>query len=130
MRISVHSWTQDIPEVRVSWKRWPRERTVVLDSTNTVTDEFETGTSGTFPIDFTLLHGGVATTTAGTVGLPLRGDWMWGVDFFLSEADPTLTCFGCMGRLEFDVDPVLGYPPEVKLWVVWGGNSISNPVLY
>jgi hypothetical protein len=132
MCISVQSLggSPDTPEVRVTWKRWPADHTVVLDSTRRTIDEFETGTSGTFSIDFTLLLDGAGTTTTGTVALPLRGDWRWGVDLILSEEDPTATCFGCMGRLAFDVDPVMGYPATMKLWVVWGGNSISNPVVY
>ncbi len=133
-RLSVHvqslGASTDTPELRVKWAGWPGPRTVVLDSTHRGTGAILTGTSGTFSIEFTLLSGGAETTTAGTVELPLRGDWQWGLDFFLSEDDPTETCFGCSGKLAFDVDPAMGYPPEVKLWAVWGGNSISNPVVY
>jgi hypothetical protein len=130
MQVSVRSYPNGIPEVRASWPRWQGTHTVVLDSTHTSTGHFDTGTSGTFTITFALMSGGVATTTAGTVDIPLRKDWSWGVDFWLTDTDPAGMCFGCFGSEAFDVDPVLGLAPDVKLWAVWGGNSISNPVTY
>ncbi|HEX5131442.1 MAG TPA: hypothetical protein VFX92_03025 [Candidatus Krumholzibacteria bacterium] len=118
------------PEIRASWPQWPATHTVVLDSTHTSTGRFDTATSGTFRINFVLLSDGVETTTRGTVDIPLRGDWGWSIDFWLMEEDPADLCFGCSGSTAFDVDSLPGLDPGVKLWVVWGGNSISNPVTY
>jgi hypothetical protein len=30
----------------------------------------------------------------------------------------------------FAIDPDLGYAPTDSLFIVWAGNSISNPVIY
>jgi hypothetical protein len=130
MRISVQPGPQGDPVVRVSRPTWTGvSLSMVLDSAQRST-EFETEQSGSIVIPFTLLLNGQDTATSGAVELPLKSDWRWGLDFFLSDADPRATCFGCLGSRAFDVDPVLGLAPEVKLWVVWGGNSISNPVVY
>ena len=130
MRISVQPGPQGDPEVRVSRPTWTGvSLIVVLDSARRST-EFETQRSGSIVIPFTLLWNGEDTATTGSVELPLKSDWRWGLDFYLSDVDPRDTCFGCMGSRAFDVDPALGLAPEVKLWAVWGGNSISNPVVY
>jgi hypothetical protein len=102
----------------------------VLDSTHTSTDRFETATSGNFKIGFELLSEGKKTATSGTVNMPLRGDWSWHVSFHLATTDPSIMCFGCTGSSSYDLDPMLGFDPDVRLWVVWGGNSITNPVVY
>lgn len=66
----------------------------------------------------------------GTVLLPRRSDWKWGVDIITSTTDPRRTCLGCFGSQAFPL--LAGYrtPEHDSVWVVWGGNSISNPVVY
>ncbi len=130
MRISVQPGPQGDPEVRISRPTWTgASLAVVLDSEHRST-EFETRRSGSIVIPFTLLMNGEDTATTGTVELPLKSDWRWGLDFFLSDADPREACFGCTGSRAFDVDPAMGLATGVKLWAVWGGNSISDPVVY
>ena len=33
-------------------------------------------------------------------------------------------------RSKVELDPAFEYTPDFKLWAVWGGNWISNPVVY
>jgi len=40
-----------------------------------------------------------AVLSAGTVLLPRRRDWRWGVTVEASTTDPQLGCFGCLGSL-------------------------------
>lgn len=117
--------------VRVSWTK-----DGVFPGRDLVLEEYEqegpfsTAHSGNIHIDFALLNNGAPSSTKGSVELPLQSDWGWGVDFWVGDTDPMDMCFGCVGSLEFPLDPTLGYPPSKKLYVVYGGNSISDPVTY
>jgi len=42
-----------------------------------------------------------------------------------ADEDPLATCFGCVGS-----ERVTGLAGTAAVWVVWGGNSISAPVVY
>ena len=52
------------------------------------------------------------------------------MNFHIQEDNPVDVCFGCFGYEEYDLDPILGFGSNMKLWIVWGGNSISDPVTY
>lgn len=102
----------------------------VLDGSNRSTGMIRTANSGTMRIDFVIYHNGEATNTSGTLELDLKKDWRYSVNLHIGENDPFDVCFGCMGSDEYDLDPVLGYAGEENLYVVWGGNYISDPVIY
>ena len=87
---------------------------------------FSTVTNGTLSVDFTLTSPSQIPLSEGHVELELRNDWRWEVQFHLAEHDPTARCFGCIGAGRFP----LASDDTLSLWVVWGGNSISNPVVY
>ncbi len=87
---------------------------------------FPTDTTGTLTVDFKLTSPSLGPLSEGRVELELRNDWRWEVQFHLSEHDPTERCFGCVGA---ESSP-LATDDTPSLWVVWGGNSISNPVVY
>ena len=70
------------------------------------------------------------TVSTGSIALPLRPDWRWGVDLIAATTDPRVGCFGCSGSRAFPIAPAYRSPGRDSLWVVWGGNSISNPVIY
>lgn len=122
---------QPLTRVSVSWSKQE-----VFPGNNLVLEEYEregpfsTAHSGNIHVDFALLNNDVASSTRGSIELPLQHDWSWGVFFQVSDTNPTSTCYGCMGSLEFPLDSALGYDPSMKLYVVWGGNSISSPVVY
>ena len=66
----------------------------------------------------------------GSVSLPRRSDWKWRVDIIASTLDPRRTCFGCFGSTAFALLDSYRSVDHDSIWVVWGGNSISNPVVY
>jgi hypothetical protein len=64
------------------------------------------------------------------VGLAIRSDWVWEVSIHLADGDPMETCFGCIGHETVPVPADLIPDAPDSLYVVWGGNWISNPVVY
>ena len=90
---------------------------------------FATRTSGTLWLRFRMSDGS-AVASEGEVELPLRADWSYGVEFRVAADDPTRLCFGCQGARAFPLAPAYRRLPAESLWVVWGGNSIRNPVVY
>lgn len=92
--------------------------------------EFETAGSGPLVVTAVLRRPGEPVLASGSVELEIRKDWRWGVDIFLTHENPTGMCFGCMGHEAFPVPPGLTDEPGDSLFMVWGGNSISEPVVY
>lgn len=121
---------EPVPELRVSLRDGLRVEEFTLGGSVRSVGPLETGSAGTLHIDFALLADGVPSETSGSIGLPLKPDWRWGVDFHIAVEDPMQQCFGCFGSRSFELDPALGFDEGLMLWVVWGGNSISNPVVY
>lgn len=68
----------------------------------------------------------VAERGSGTVRIPLKPDWEREVQFHVADSDPIDRCFGCEGSERFEFSGL----PGKHLYVVWGGNSISEPVVY
>ena len=132
IRLSIRGYPQDgpAPELLVRLRDGLRVLEYTLDAETKSVGPIGTGSAGTLSVEFTVLHDGVPTETAGSIALPLKRDWRWGVDFSITVNDPMDTCFGCFGSEEFELDPVLGYDSQQRLYVVWGGHSISNPVVY
>jgi hypothetical protein len=122
------------PRVRVTWGSpalfGQQQQSVDIDKRHSSAGPFPTAQSGTLHVQFQLLNGDSPSTTTGSVDLSLRKDWRWGVEFIVSTTNPADICFGCTDSEAFGIDPALGYGPDVKLWVVWGGNRIKNPVMY
>ncbi len=85
--------------------------------------------SGEATVDIAMrdAQGAIAT---GQVVLPLKSDWEWGVDLWVDSVNPSRLCFGCFGSLSFPLRSGVRRSARDSLWVVWGGNSIRNPVVY
>lgn len=49
---------------------------------------------------------------------------------FLDERNPNETCIGCFGYRSFPVVEAYRTSPAESLWMTWGGNLISHPVVY
>lgn len=113
-------------ELRDNWHQYY----YILNNEEPSKGPYLTGGGGVLEVAFIILDGSYESTTDGVLELPLKPDWRWWIDFHITENDPIHTCWGCMGSIEYDLDPALGYDESMKLYVVWGGNSISNPVIY
>jgi hypothetical protein len=111
--------------------RWTGDDfTIGPDLVTPTTPEVGTRTSGPdLEVTYEISDGG-AVLSSGTVLLPRRSDWRWGVTIEAATADPAEFCFGCFGSRAFALAPAFRPPGRDSIWVVWGGNSISNPVIY
>lgn len=92
--------------------------------------EFETPRSGVLKVEAVLRRPGEPVLTAGFIELEIRDDWVWGVDVFLTDENPAQTCMGCLGHEAFPIPAGLTAEPNDSLFLVWGGNSIKDPVVY
>ena len=94
------------------------------------TPEIETKTSGPdLEVTYRLESTGAVLST-GTVSLPRRSDWRWGVTISAATTNPEEGCFGCFGSHAFPLAEAFRAPERDSIWVVWGGNSIDNPAIY
>ena len=94
------------------------------------TPEVETATSGPdLQVSYTLENADVFLS-GGTVSLPRRSDWRWHVTLSAATSDPQEGCFGCFGAMAFPLAQSFRPVERDSIWVVWGGNSISDPVIY
>ncbi|HEY9226489.1 MAG TPA: hypothetical protein VIP11_07585 [Gemmatimonadaceae bacterium] len=91
--------------------------------------EVDTRNSGTLLVRFRFASGDPAASE-GTIELPLRSDWAYGVQIFVDSLDPRIGCFGCQGSRGFPLAASHRRTAKDSVWVIWGGNSISNPVVY
>lgn len=93
--------------------------------------EVETSMSGVLTMDFTIMSAEGVTVSAGTVSWPLKPDYRLSIFLERSTHDPKVTCWGCSGSKSF---PILNanYKESERdaIFVVWGWNSISNPIHY
>jgi len=93
--------------------------------------EIETRNEGTLLVKYQCKDPEGALVSGGQLKLGLREDWRWGIDIFHSEQNPYHTCFGCFGYKSFPIlNPAYMSSDSDSVFVVWGGNSISNPVEY
>lgn len=90
----------------------------------------QTPDAGTLQIRAVLNAADGELLAAGEADLVLESDWRWGVTVWWTDRDPALECFGCMGRIAIPIPAELRSNPSDSLYLVWGGNSIRNPVVY
>jgi hypothetical protein len=76
------------------------------------------------------LESGGEVLSSGSITLPRRQDWSWGVTIWARTTDPLEGCFGCFGSAAFSLAQAFRAVDRDSVWLVWGGNSISNPVVY
>jgi hypothetical protein len=111
--------------------RWTGDDfTIGPDNPTPSTPEVETRTSGPdLEVTYVINDGG-AVLSSGTVLLPRRSDWRWGVTIEAATANPAEFCFGCVGSRAFGLAEAFRTPGRDSIWVVWGGNSIEDPAIY
>jgi hypothetical protein len=98
------------------------------DPTPTTAEE-GTGTSGNAQVSFQLEDAG-EVVSQGSITLPLQSDWRWGVTLMAAMIDPREGCLGCMGSKGFPLRESYRAADKDSIWLVWGGNSFSNPGIY
>jgi len=113
-----HTWTWESADFHTTTAR----------PTPTTTEE-ETRTSGSAQVSFRLEDAG-DLVSQGSISLPLQSDWRWGVTVTAATTDPREECLGCMGSMAFPLPESYRATDRDSLWLVWGGNSISNPGIY
>jgi hypothetical protein len=88
-----------------------------------------TTTSGDAIVDIVMRdpQGAIAT---GRLALPLKPDWIWGVELHIDSVNPSRFCFGCIGSRSFPLRAGVGRTSRDSLWVSWGGNYLRDPVVY
>ncbi len=101
-----------------------------LQPGHAVAGPFATATSGDLLITAALVDRSGRELAQGVVALPLQPDRHYGIWVSLASGDPTAGCLGCAGSRSSPLDPALGYAPALSLSIVWGSNSLSNPVVY
>lgn len=91
--------------------------------------EFETAGSGELVVGVEL-RDGQTVVGQGQQRIQLRSDWRWELSVLIDSVNPLHGCFGCFSAAAFPVAPAYRRSPADSLWLVLGGNSISNPVVY
>jgi hypothetical protein len=132
----------DVSTLTLSARVEDGERTRVLDRTDFTSENgrrysaglFRTATSGTARVSCILSGAGAAgsgrAVTKAAVNLALRGDFRYRVDCVVAEENPYPDCLGCFGSEAASLAPGLGLSPSDSLFVLWGSNSIGDPVDY
>lgn len=91
--------------------------------------ELSTATSGSLRFGYRAVSS-TTIVSEGSVEVPLRNDWRYGFDIFVDSLDPRRGCFGCIGAKPFPLAAGFRRSAKDSVWIVWGGNSISNPAVY
>jgi hypothetical protein len=89
-----------------------------------------TGTRGMIDVLFKLLTPQGARVCSGQVSLPLTIDNKYEVILMNQAEDPSRAWWGITGSKSFPLPPADRRSESDSLWVMWGGNSISNPAIY
>lgn len=108
------TWTWRAPDFRSSME-WPTP----------TTRERETRTRGELQVSFRLQAKG-ETVSEGSVSLPLRRDWRWGVQVVSATSDPGLACHGCTGSKAFPLAREYRGPERDSVWLLWGGRALGD----
>jgi len=112
------------------WRIELRGTAIGTDAEPERTDPYVTPDHGTLRVAVVLARPGEAPLAADTLSLDIRRDWRWGVDVWLVDHNPTDACFGCKGSRAIAVPDSLVPGVADSLYIVWGGNFISHPVVY
>jgi hypothetical protein len=112
------------------WERAWRGVDIGSEAAPTASMPVQTPASGTLVVRAVLTTADAMVLATGETQLVLESDWRWGVTVWWTNRDPALDCFGCSGRVAIAIPDELRTSPADSLYIVWGGNSIRNPVIY
>lgn len=82
---------------------------------------FITRNSGTLHVRFVV--GAPDTIAMGTIDLPLKKDWEWGIRAFIADRNPTDFSF-CVEATSFPLRRAV--PGADSLYIAWGGTRLSE----
>lgn len=94
------------------------------------TSRYPTASAGSLMVHFTLLAPTDDTISTGDAAIPLKPDWTWEITCYVAPYNPIYGCWGCFGSSAFAMDSAYQDTIADSVFIVWGGNSISNPVIY
>ncbi len=105
------------------------------DQDDFISTNFSTKTDGTLEVIFEIKSADDKILSNGEFELKLREDWRWTVNFQAESADynPVEGCFGCVEYYSFAINKNEMENSDEQpdsVYVVTGGNFISNPVMY
>jgi hypothetical protein len=94
------------------------------------TGTLQTPLHGEMRVSFTLRRPNGDTISSGGKTVRLRPDRVVGFLITTATVNPSLMCLSCGGAVAFPLSESFRVAGRDSVWIVWGGNSISNPVLY
>lgn len=94
------------------------------------TSRLPTANAGSLMVHFTLLAPTDDTISTGNAAIPLKPDWIWEITYYVAPYNPIYGCWGCFGSSAFAMDSAYQDTIADSVFLVWGGNSISHPVIY
>lgn len=107
------------------------DKNAPIGSNAWLSKEFPTKSNGNMIIEFQLKTKLNKLISRGDISIPLKEDWAWTVEFWLSSINPIKGCFGCYGSKSFPIlDTNYIKVDTDSLYVILGGNSISHPLIY
>lgn len=136
VQLSIHGNTETLKKVinielnANGWNKSLNGSDFGTSNSSNYTQSFVTPKSGNLQVKFTLLDSTGIKLNAGVIYLPIKSDWRWSINFVLSKYNPFYHCFGCIGYSSFGINSEFQSTKDDSLFIVWGGNSIKNPVIY
>ncbi len=94
------------------------------------TNWYTTPLSGTLSLSYILTDTTGDTISQGSAAIPLKSDWAWQFDICPDHHNPYYYSFGVVGFKAFSINPAYCDSTTDSIFVLWGGNSIKNPVVY
>lgn len=91
---------------------------------------FRVSTSGKLAITARLINSEQEPVVTNVIKLPLHSDLQYSITVYIGSYNPMETCFGCQGSKAVSLDSILNFFATDSLYIVWGSNSIENPVQY
>lgn len=128
------SYSGELP-LRINMKTTNLEKVLTAsdfekpNASNTI-GPFSTASSGLILVTAELLDQQNVAVTSTTIELPLKPDWRYGITIAIGPDNPFFQCFGCQDYQSIPISDELAFSESDTLYLVWGRNSISQPVDY
>lgn len=91
---------------------------------------FRVSTYGKLSVSAQLVNPKKEPVVTNTIELPLHSDLEYSITVSIGNSNPINTCFGCVGSKPVSLESILNFATTDSLYIVWGKNSIKNPVYF